>query len=738
MALRTNLFWKTLFLILIPLVFEIIFVSLLISLSKRADLLARRLQDSQRMLAAANRSLKASVELGLEVAFFISSDQHSSGFSKLVKRAKNNMQLEIDSLQSFSSKYPSRELSSLLEELRCLIDKTLAMGKSARESLTESSKDSAFEQKTELDRTLKKIAFYSRQQPYLIRAANATEAFVAREKELSGQISAREKSLRQISQLLLAVGILSNIVIAVWINREFNRHIMQRVALLLENAASIAAGKELLQSAPSFDEIGKLDVALHKLDDELRTARESEKAVFRNALDLICSISEAYLFVQLSPSCLRHLGISNELLAGRNCLESCFAQIDRSSLDNCLTEAKSSNTGASSELALRSDTGEPVYFICSALWSAEESNYFCVFHNISERKKLEKTLLASQERMNQLADSMPAGLLVLESGDTIYSINEFLCQLLNTNKEQLVGESAAKVFQAESYLKLNSALESSGTVEKLYNDMELLGPNAHSNIPVEVLLSPYESGSGSARIAVIQDMREEIEVEKLKREFLATLTHDIRTPLSSARSSLAVLETGRFGDPAEYRRDLELAEKSASEIIALINGVLELARLNSNKAIEKNETIELSELCNELVEEQSAGRSIRIIKNYQAGDKYFCHGNLPLLSKMLAIFLERAVRRSPENTSPEICISKVPDYLRIEIADKGPSLEEPERNLIIHGAGRVNDLNDELNLSIAQAISQGHGGNIILDELPEGRNALVLLLPSFAPETNEA
>lgn len=735
--LRTNLFWKTLFLILIPLVFEVIFVYLLLNLSKRADLLARRLQDSQRMVAAADRSLKNSVELGLEVAFFITNERPATGFGKPLRRAMKNMQKEIDSLQSYSSKYPSAELSNLVKELGNLTEKTISMGISEREALEKSEANTSSEQVSELERTMSKVTFYGRQQPYLIRAANAVDAFVDREEELSGRISASERSLRQISQILLAVGICSNIAIAFWLNREFNKHILRRLELLVKNAERIAAGSTLLQTPPSHNEIGNLDMALHKLDNELRMARESEKAAFDNALDLICRISAHFLFAQMSPSCFRHLGETSEVLAGQNCFDLCFEQTDKNSLSNCLAEAKSKSS-AVCELALRSSKNDPVYFICSAFWSDEESNYFCVFHNISERKKLETRLLASQERMQDLADSMPAGLLVLEAEEMIESVNEFLCQLLGAGKNELLGAPAAKVFQPDSYLRLKSTLAGSGSKEELFNDMDLQSLDGRASFPVEVQLSPYETKSGTARIAVIHDIREEKELEKLKREFLATLTHDIRTPLSSARSSITVLETGRFGEPGEHRQELAEAEASSTEIIELINGVLELARLSSGKAIEKNETIELSELCSELVEELSETiLQSTMVFHYEAGQKYYCHGNLSLLSKMLAIFLKHAAERAPKNTSTELRLSRLENYLRIEITDQGSSLDEAERNLIIHGAGHINDLTKELALSIAVAINQGHGGNIILDKLPEGRNSLALLLPAFELEQSK-
>ena len=734
-GLRLSLLAKALFLILVPLTFEIALVSLMISVSNRADHLAQRLQDSQAMVANVDRALRNTVDLAMTVSSLnMSNDARTEQLLKTSKIFEQQCSQELDRLKTFARRYNNRKLALFVNQCWTLLDRIVASldDRQKKEILNKFDKKMPAQEKTaipQMQRAFEQLIYLRKKEVLLSRVARLADEFLAAEEKISSETSSSEQRLRLTSQILLVGGIVANLFIAWWLNQTFNRSIARRLSILMENSERIAQREALKPAEPSSDEIGVLDEALHRLARELEAARVSERAAVDHAVDMICSISENRQFSEVSPSALANLGYLPGELTGIDCLSLAADDSSKQALADGLSGARLKE-GGTAETVLKRKNMENGCFMWSVFWSEDDRGYFCVVHDITARKKAEEALLASELRMHSLVDKMPAGLVAFDAQEKIETVNEFMGKMLDCPASSLSGKRFADLFEPESYQLARPLVQAATDRDVIIRDVRMRRPESESSFPVEALVTGYKSEGSLRQIAVIQDMSEPKELDRVKREFLATLTHDIRTPLSSIRASLNMLSEGMLGDLSETGMNrVNKADRAASELIELINGVLEIARLDAGKQQEQ-ELVDLHELCHDLFADLNnicLERSIKILHQLSEGS---CLGNLEKLYRALEIFARRSIGRTPSGSHLGVILRQEENLIRLEIADGGPEISESESFQIMHGGATEDTTEGAAELALARAIIKAHGGHIIVGRTSTRGAAISIMLPA--------
>ena len=204
--------------------------------------------------------------------------------------------------------------------------------------------------------------------------------------------------------------------------------------------------------------------------------------------------------------------------------------------------------------------------------------------------------------------------------------------------------------------------------------------------------------------------RETKKMEKLRKEFIANISHELRTPVTVVRGSLEALRDKVVTEPAEVERYYDTMYDETLFLQRLINDLLDLSRLqNIDFPIDK-EPLNFCEVV------QGAVRSARQLareKNITVACEldtpmYKMTGDFGRLNQMLMIFLDNAVKFSPENGSVEV---KLADRI-LTITDHGPGIKKED---LLHmferfykTRGEANKSGSGLGLAIAKEIAERH------------------------------
>ena len=198
-----------------------------------------------------------------------------------------------------------------------------------------------------------------------------------------------EESFRKTLEILLATGVVANIVLAFLLAFFFTSNVTKRLAVLTNNAFLLSADKPLTPIISGKDEIADLDRVFHRMAETLRLAQQKERAIITNAVDVICSIDWQGNFLTVSPSAKDIWGFAPEELIGMKFVQ-LLPDSDKKVTWQSLEALKEGVTIGRFENRLRRKDGSSGDMLWSVQRSDEDKSFFCIVQDISARKEIER------------------------------------------------------------------------------------------------------------------------------------------------------------------------------------------------------------------------------------------------------------------------------------------------------------------------------------------------------------
>jgi PAS domain S-box-containing protein len=195
-----------------------------------------------------------------------------------------------------------------------------------------------------------------------------------------------ERTVQKIGLLaLFSMSLLSSILLLFF----FSRNVSKRLEVMDENSRRIVLDEDLLPLVEGSDEISNLDKAFHDMREALVEIRKRERLMLDNAADVVCSLSQDFRFLQVNASVFEAWGYHSSEVIGH----SFFDFISKEDVDLTQTSLQKAMAEKSKRIwqtRVVSKVGALIDTDWSAIWSTDESSYFCVGHDISQRVKLEQ------------------------------------------------------------------------------------------------------------------------------------------------------------------------------------------------------------------------------------------------------------------------------------------------------------------------------------------------------------
>ncbi|MCF6136385.1 sensor histidine kinase [Pseudalkalibacillus berkeleyi] len=225
--------------------------------------------------------------------------------------------------------------------------------------------------------------------------------------------------------------------------------------------------------------------------------------------------------------------------------------------------------------------------------------------------------------------------------------------------------------------------------------------------------------------------------EASRRELVANISHDLRTPLASIQSFVEALQDGIVDDPKTYDRYLETIKLESNRISYLINDLFQLSELDSGQENFEPDAYHLDSLIVETLQHLAIQ-----LEEKQIDVEVLMSDHLPAVSvmpeKMKRVFvniLENAIRFSDKNSKIVIQTSRENDtFLKVNISDQGQGISDENQKHVFERFYRVEKSRNPshggagLGLSIAKTIVERHGGEIgIESRLNEGSTFWITL-----------
>jgi len=233
----------------------------------------------------------------------------------------------------------------------------------------------------------------------------------------------------------------------------------------------------------------------------------------------------------------------------------------------------------------------------------------------------------------------------------------------------------------------------------------------------------------------LQELRAQ---DQSRRELVAQISHDLRTPLAAVTGYLETLSM-KSGTVDEARRAeyLEIALRQSRRLGGMVDALFELARLEARDLRPELEPANLAELLQDVVlkfEPRAIGSGVRLKMRPPADDLPAAQVDVALVERVLDNLLENALEHASGGEVVEVAVIQTDGALEIGICDRGPGIPEPHLESIFEpfrrgAAGDRARGHAGLGLSIARRIARLHGGELQVTNREGGGAHFVLRLP---------
>ncbi|WP_133272576.1 HAMP domain-containing sensor histidine kinase [Hymenobacter radiodurans] len=345
-------------------------------------------------------------------------------------------------------------------------------------------------------------------------------------------------------------------------------------------------------------------------------------------------------------------------------------------------------------------------------------------------------LVTERNRAASIVNSLDEGLLLLDQNRTVLLANPVACQLLGLAVEQLVGRQAAEVAQQNDLLReLLKPLDAPGR-EAAAADAPLLtitqnGEEAYYRPAVQDLVSfnqALDQVEFVGQILTLRNVSDFKRLDQVKSNFLATVSHELKTPLSSMNINLKLLLDERL--PAEERLRITASIRQETQRLQrMVGELLAVSRLDSGAGIQLDvratSLTDVVHYATATVQAQLDDKRLRLDLQLPP-DLPAARADVEKTTWVLINLLANAIRYSPSNETLTVRAAAVGNQVQVSVQDHGPGIAAEHHERIFQRFAQLPDKagyrgGSGLGLSIAREFITTQGGRLWVEsELGSG------------------
>jgi len=244
-----------------------------------------------------------------------------------------------------------------------------------------------------------------------------------------------------------------------------------------------------------------------------------------------------------------------------------------------------------------------------------------------------------------------------------------------------------------------------------------------------------------------ETMDELRKADRMRRELVANVSHDLRSPLASIQGYLeTLLMKDETLDADDRQRYLETALKNAQRLNSLVSQLFELSKLDAQQVDPRRETFPIAELTQDVVMQyrpQAEAKNVEITANLP--EQLACvHADIGLIERALSNLIDNAVHYTPSGGRVSVALTRRDGQVHAQVHDTGPGIPDEDLPHIFERFYRVEKSRDRnkggagLGLAIAQKILELHGSDLTVESTVGEGTTFAFELPVDPPEATTA
>jgi len=335
-------------------------------------------------------------------------------------------------------------------------------------------------------------------------------------------------------------------------------------------------------------------------------------------------------------------------------------------------------------------------------------------HTIMEQRNEKETILSS----------MSEGVLALDTDENIVSLNRAAADLLQLKSDEAIGKSIHEIVRvADLHEFTDRVTESTETAE-----MEIILPGSIERfIQVHGTALNDSSGNRIGLVLVLNDITRLKKLENIRRDFVANVSHELKTPITAIIGSAETLLDNISDNAEDQRRFLKMIARHANRLNILVEDLLALTRLESESAggdIKKS-PVNIAKVIDGAVQachEKITAKKIKM--EISCGSDLIANINSFQLEQAIINLIDNAVKYSEPESDVTIEVTRSESEIIIAVKDHGSGIDARHLPRIFERFYRVDKARSRevggtgLGLAIVKHVALAHGGQVSVDSIP--------------------
>ncbi|GAB4137463.1 MAG: HAMP domain-containing sensor histidine kinase [Planctomycetaceae bacterium] len=360
---------------------------------------------------------------------------------------------------------------------------------------------------------------------------------------------------------------------------------------------------------------------------------------------------------------------------------------------------------------------------------------------IEEFRQKQKELEESGKLLQTVFGTMVEGVLAVDRNQNILFANRAAGELLDLNAENIIGRPVWEVARSGNLQEaVRKVLE-----ERPQERREFQLPRTKNITMLVASRLPGEPCPGA--VLVLHDVTELRRLENLRRDFVSSVSHELKTPLASIQAYAETLQNGALDDPVNSRKFVKRIEEQSERLHSLILDLLSLARIESAEDAFDAIPLHLEHVIRECIDDhQTIARSNGISLSFDPPreDSVFVLADPEAMRTIIDNLVDNAINYTPAGGS--ITIRMNPDHeqesVRLDVTDTGVGIAREHQERIFERFYRADKARSRelggtgLGLAIVKHLAQVFGGRVELESTLGQGSTFSVILPLLPKSKN--
>ena len=344
-------------------------------------------------------------------------------------------------------------------------------------------------------------------------------------------------------------------------------------------------------------------------------------------------------------------------------------------------------------------------------------------------------LLQQVVLLDTILDNIPFGTLILDNQSRILRINDSLASLFYLDKNDCIGKKTILVFNNKN---LEDLISKSYAELKPQKEEILFYGDEDTSLDIEIVpIKTLEKNEKLYLLVLIRNATQEVEFAKLRSQFVANVSHEMRTPLTSIKGYIETVLEDDFANKEIIKKYLAKSLGEVDRLSYLIEDVLDLSNIEYKRNILFKQEYNLVDLINECIQSASflaEKNDIAIEFNYDANPlKYITDEEL--FRQLVKNMIENSIFHAGKGIKLNIGLEEKDDIIRLIFSDNGIGISEQDLPYIFQRFYRGKNpfssrsIGSGLGLSIVKHIIELHNGKIEVTSTPDVETKFIISLP---------